>query len=143
MLVEEVLKAKGRDIVTMPRDASVAEAARLLKEKRIGAVVISDDGARVLGILSERDIVHALAEFAAAALEMRVRELMTQDVVTCAPGDKIVGLMARMTERRIRHLPVLKDGVLDGMVSIGDVVKSRIEEVESEASAMRDFITGY
>ena len=142
MLVEEVLKAKGRDIVTMPRDASVAEAARLLKEKRIGAVVISDDGARVLGILSERDIVHALAEFAAAALEMRVRELMTRDVVTCAPGDKIVGLMARMTERRIRHLPVLKDGVLDGMVSIGDVVKSRIDEIEFEASAMRDFITG-
>ncbi len=142
MMVEEVLKAKGRDTVTMPRNASVAEAARLLKEKRIGAVVISDDGARVLGILSERDIVHALAEFAAAALEMRVSELMTQDVVTCAPEDSIVGLMARMTERRIRHLPVLKDGVLDGMVSIGDVVKSRIDEVESEASAMRDFITG-
>ncbi len=143
MLVEEVLKAKGRDIITMPQNASVAEAARLLKEKRIGAVVISDDGARVLGILSERDIVHALAEFAAAALEMRVSELMTQDVVTCAPGDSIVGLMARMSERRIRHLPVVKDGVLDGMVSIGDVVKSRIDEIEFEASAMRDFITGH
>ncbi len=142
MMVEEVLKAKGRDIVTMPRNASVAEAVGLLKEKRIGAVVISDDGARVLGILSERDIVHALAEFAAAALEMRVSELMTQDVVTCGPEDSIVGLMARMTERRIRHLPVLKDGVLDGMVSIGDVVKGRIDEVESEASAMRNFITG-
>ncbi len=142
MMVEEVLKAKGRDIVTMPRNASVAEAARLLKEKRIGAVVISDDGARVLGILSERDIVHALVDFAAAALEMRVSELMTQDVVTCTPEDSIVGLMARMTERRIRHLPVLKDGMLDGMVSIGDVVKSRIDEIEFEASAMRDFITG-
>lgn len=142
MMVEEILKAKGSDIVTMPQNASVAEAARLLKEKRIGAVVISDDGARVLGILSERDIVHALVEFAAAALEMRVSELMTQDVVTCAPEDRIAGLMARMTERRIRHLPVIKDGVLDGMVSIGDVVKSRIEEIESEASAMRDFITG-
>ena len=142
MMVEEVLKAKGRDTVTMPGSASVAEAARLLKEKRIGAVVISDDGARVLGILSERDIVHALADFAAAALEMRVSELMTQDVVTCAPGDSIAGLMTRMTERRIRHLPVVKDGVLDGMVSIGDVVKSRIGEVEYEASAMRDFITG-
>ena len=142
MRVEEVLKAKGRDIVTMPRNASVAEAVGLLKEKRIGAVVISDDGARVLGILSERDIVHALVDFATAALEMRVSELMTQDVVTCGPEDSIVGLMARMTERRIRHLPVLKDGVLDGMVSIGDVVKGRIDEVESEASAMRDFITG-
>ncbi len=142
MMVEEILKAKGRDMVTMPQNASVAEAARLLKEKRIGAVVISDDGARALGILSERDIVHALVEFAAAALEMRVSELMTRDVVTCAPEDRIAGLMARMTERRIRHLPVIKDGVLDGMVSIGDVVKSRIEEVESEASAMRDFITG-
>ena len=143
MMVEEILKAKGSDIVTMPQNASVAEAARLLKEKRIGAVVISDDGARVLGILSERDIVHALVEFAAAALEMRVSELMTKDVVTCAPEDRIAGLMARMSERRIRHLPVIKDGVLDGMVSIGDVVKSRIDEVESEASAMRDFITGY
>jgi CBS domain-containing protein len=142
MMVEEVLKAKGRNIVTMPGNASVAEAVRLLKEKRIGAVVISDDGARVLGILSERDIVHALVDFAAAALEMRVSELMTQDVVTCAPEDSIAELMARMTERRIRHLPVVKDGVLDGMVSIGDVVKSRIDEVESEASAMRDFITG-
>ncbi len=143
MMVEEILRAKGRDIVTMRRDAKVAEAARLLKEKRIGAVVISDDGARVLGILSERDIVHALVDFAAAALEMRVSELMTQEVVTCAPEDNIAGLMARMTERRIRHLPVVKDGVLGGMVSIGDVVKGRIEEVETEASAMRDFITGY
>ena len=142
-MVEEVLKAKGRDIVTMPRNASVAEAARLLKEKRIGAVVVSDDGARALGILSERDIVHALVDFAAATLEMRVSELMTQDVVTCAPEDSVAELMARMTERRIRHLPVVKDGVLDGMVSIGDVVKSRIDEIEFEASAMRDFITGY
>jgi len=143
MMVEQILKAKGRDIVTMPQSASVAEAALLLKQRRIGAVVISDDGARVLGILSERDIVHALVDFAAAALEMPVRELMTQEVVTCTPKDSIAGLMAQMTERRIRHLPVVKDGMLDGMVSIGDVVKSRIEEVESEASAMRNFITGY
>lgn len=143
MKVEVILRTKGRDIVTMPRTASIAEAARLLKHKKIGAVVISDDRKTVLGILSERDIVHALVDNAAAALTMRVSQLMTRDVVTCAPEDSIAELMARMTERRIRHLPVIKDGVLDGMVSIGDVVKSRLEEVESEASAMREFITGH
>ncbi len=141
MKVESILKTKGRDVITVPPEASVAEATRLLKEKRIGAVVVSGDGTTVQGILSERDIVHALVEHGGGALEMRVSDLMTRDVVTCSPEDSIGNLMAQMTERRFRHLPVVEGGSLCGMVSIGDVVKNRLDEVETEASAMREFIT--
>ncbi|MFQ5954853.1 MAG: CBS domain-containing protein [Kiloniellales bacterium] len=143
MKVESVLEAKGRDIITISSDAKVAEAARMLKDKRIGALVVSDDGTTAVGILSERDIVHAMVDHGPAVQDLLVSDLMTQEVITCAPDDAIVDLMTQMTERRIRHLPVVKDGVLCGMVSIGDVVKNRIEEVETEASAMREFITGY
>ncbi len=141
MKVESILKTKGRDVITVPPEASVAEATRLLKEKRIGAVVVRGDGATVQGILSERAIVHALVEHGGGALKMRVSDLMTRDVVTCSPEDSIGNLMAQMTERRFRHLPVVEGGSLCGMVSIGDVVKNRLDEVETEASAMREFIT--
>ncbi len=143
MKVESILEAKGRDILTIPSDTKVAEAARMLKEHRIGALVVSDDGSTAAGILSERDIVHAMVDHGAAVQDLPVSDLMTREVITCAPDDAIVDLMTQMTERRIRHLPVVKDGVLCGMVSIGDVVKNRIAEVETEASAMREFITGY
>ncbi len=143
MKVESILEAKGRDILTIPSDAKVAEAARMLKEHRIGALVVSDDGSTAAGILSERDIVHAMVDHGAAVQDLPVSDLMTREVITCAPDDAIVDLMTQMTERRIRHLPVVEDGVLCGMVSIGDVVKNRIAEVETEASAMREFITGY
>ena len=143
MKVESILEAKGRDIRTIPSDTKVAEAARMLKEHRIGALVVSDDGSTAAGILSERDIVHAMVDHGAAVQDLPVSDLMTREVVTCAPDDAIVDLMTQMTERRIRHLPVVKDGVLCGMVSIGDVVKNRIAEVETEASAMREFITGH
>ncbi len=143
MKVESILEAKGRDILTIPSDAKVAEAARMLKEHRIGALVVSDDGSTAAGILSERDIVHAMVDHGAAVQDLPVSDLMTREVVTCAPDDAIVDLMTQMTERRIRHLPVVEGGVLCGMVSIGDVVKNRIAEVETEASAMREFITGY
>ena len=143
MKVESILEAKGRDILTIPSDTKVAEAARMLKEHRIGALVVSDDGSTAAGILSERDIVHAMVDHGAAVQDLPVSDLMTREVITCAPDDAIVDLMTQMTERRIRHLPVVEDGVLCGMVSIGDVVKNRIAEVETEASAMREFITGY
>ena len=143
MKVESILEAKGRDIRTIPSDTKVAEAARMLKEHRIGALVVSDDGSTAAGILSERDIVHAMVDHGAAVQDLPVSDLMTREVITCAPDDAIVDLMTQMTERRIRHLPVVEDGVLCGMVSIGDVVKNRIAEVETEASAMREFITGY
>ncbi len=143
MKVESILEAKGRDILTIPSDTKVAEAARMLKEHRIGALVVSDDWSTAAGILSERDIVHAMVDHGAAVQDLPVSDLMTREVITCAPDDAIVDLMTQMTERRIRHLPVVEDGVLCGMVSIGDVVKNRIAEVETEASAMREFITGY
>ena len=143
MKVESILEAKGRDLRTIPSDTKVAEAARILKEQRIGALVVSDDGRTAAGILSERDIVHAMVDHGAAVQDLPVSDLMTREVITCAPDDAIVDLMTEMTERRIRHLPVVEGGVLCGMVSIGDVVKNRIAEVETEASAMREFITGY
>jgi CBS domain-containing protein len=143
MKVASILRTKGSDITTAAADTTVADAARLLKEKRIGAVVISNDAKTVLGILSERDIIHALVDRGGAVLERPVSELMTRKVITCSPDDSISDLMAQMTERRVRHLPVIGDGVLCGMVSIGDIVKNRIEEVETEASAMREYITSY
>ena len=143
MKVDTILRNKGGDIFTARPNTSIADAARLLKEKRIGAVVVSEDGAKVLGILSERDIVHALVDHGCDVLDKRVADLMTRDVVTCTPEDSTNSLMSMMTQRRIRHLPVVRDDALCGMVSIGDVVKIRIEEVETEASAMRDFIATY
>ena len=141
MNVETILKAKGRAVVTIVPEASISDAVELLRRKGIGAVVVSDDGARVAGILSERDIVHALAEQGARTLELSVSALMTQHVYSCKPDDTVADLMAEMTTRRIRHLPVVENGRLSGIVSIGDVVKNRLDEVESEASSLRQFIT--
>ncbi len=141
MNVEAILKGKGRAVATVAPEASIADAVALLRKKGIGALVVSRDGSDVAGILSERDIVHALAERGARMLELQVSALMTRHVFTCEPGDKIAELMAQMTERRIRHLPVVEDGKLAGIVSIGDVVKNRVDEVEEEASSLRQFIT--
>ncbi len=113
-----------------------------MKDKRIGALVVSADDTKVLGIISERDIVIGLADHGAGFLEMRVDELMTRDVITCAPTDRTGQLMAKMTDRRIRHLPVIDSGALCGIVSIGDVVKVRLDEIESEANALRDYVSG-
>lgn len=140
MNVETILKGKGRAVVTIAPEASVGTAITLLRQKSIGALVVSRDGTTVLGILSERDIIHALADRGAAATTAVVAELMSRHVTTCAPEDGIAELMAEMTERRIRHLPVIEAGRLAGIVSIGDVVKSRLDEVESEASDLRQFI---
>ncbi len=117
-----------------------AAAVRELKTHGIGALLVSEDGRQVAGILSERDIVHALAEQGAALLALPVERLMTRKVVTCVPEDTVSELMARMTQHRFRHLPVVKDGTLIGIVSIGDLVKNRIEEVEFEANSLRSFI---
>ena len=141
MNVEVILKAKGRSVVTVAPDATVAEAVGLLRARGIGALVVSPDGAAMAGILSERDIVHALAERGVTLLELPVAALMTRHVFTCKPGDSIAELMAEMTQHRIRHLPVVENGRLVGIVSIGDVVKNRLDEVEDEASSLRQFIT--
>ena len=140
MNVEAILRAKGSNVATIRPDATVGAAVRELKTHGIGALLVSEDGRRVAGILSERDIVHALAEQGAALLAMPVDQLMTRKVVTCVPEDTVSDLMARMTQHRFRHLPVVKDGILIGIVSIGDLVKNRIEEVEFEADSLRSFI---
>jgi CBS domain-containing protein len=142
MNVETILRAKGRQVATIAPDASVEEALTQLAKRAIGALVVSDDGASVDGILSERDIVRSLAEHGTALLRMRVEELMTTRVFTCTPKDTIDELMGLMTERRIRHLPVTENNRLVGIVSIGDIVKNRLEEVEYEATSMRSFISG-
>ncbi|HEV2264657.1 MAG TPA: CBS domain-containing protein [Stellaceae bacterium] len=142
MNVNDILKAKGREVATVAPDATVADAVRLLHGRGIGALVVSADTNRLDGILSERDIVHALAERGVTVLDMRVAELMTRRVVTCAPNDTIAELMGEMTRRRIRHLPVVDRGRLAGLVSIGDVVKNRLEEMESETTSLRQFIAG-
>jgi CBS domain-containing protein len=140
MNVETIIKSKGRAVATIAPSATVARAVAVLREKRIGALVVSGDGDAVEGILSERDVVHALAEHGPSALNFPVSALMTRRVFTCRREDGISDLMALMTDRRIRHVPVVEDGRLCGIVSIGDVVKCRIDEVEYEASSLREFI---
>ena len=142
MYVSTILKNKGSGVVTASGDVKVSEIVQILKDKRIGAVVISDDGATVAGILSERDIVRALAEQGAKILDGRAEALMTRDVVKCASNRTIADVMSTMTEGRFRHLPIVDDGTLVGIVTIGDVVKLRLQEVEAESEAMRELITG-
>jgi CBS domain-containing protein len=141
MNVETILKGKGRSVVTIAPNATITEAVDLLRRKGIGAVLVTAGDGAIAGILSERDVVHALADRGAALLDLPVSALMTRHVFTCKPQDSVADLMAQMTERRIRHLPVVEDGRLAGIVSIGDVVKNRLDEVEEEATTLRQFIT--
>jgi CBS domain-containing protein len=142
MNVETILRNKGNWVATIRPDATVAAAVDLLNRERIGALVVSEDGERVDGILSERDIVIALAEHGEDLLSRPVDQIMTRTVITCDPTDSVGNLMAEMTNRRIRHFPVVADGRLIGIVSIGDLVKSRLDEVEFEANSLRSFIAG-
>lgn len=141
MTVARILAEKGRSVVTVEPQRTLDEAIHLLAEKRIGAVVVSDAEGAVLGILSERDIMRALARQGAGALDALVSEHMTATVVTCARDASVEDVMHLMTEGRFRHVPVLEDGRLAGLISIGDVVKRRIAAVEAEHQAMRDYIT--
>jgi CBS domain-containing protein len=142
MNVETILRNKGGAVATIAPHATIRDAAALLRRERIGALVVSNGGNKVEGILSERDIVHGLADRGAALLDMAVEALMTRRVFTCTPRDSVGDLMAMMTERRIRHIPVLTDGMLVGIISIGDVVKHRLDEMEYETSSLRSFIAG-
>jgi len=139
MTVAAILSKKGRDVVTVPVDLSIAEVVQILATRRIGAVVVTDSAQRILGIVSERDVVRALAR-GADALAGSVSSIMTAKVVTCTDGHTINDVMTRMTEGRFRHLPVVEGDRLAGIVSIGDVVKARIEQVEREADEMRAYI---
>jgi CBS domain-containing protein len=142
MNVETILRNKGNWVATIRPDASLAEAVDILNKERIGAIVVSEDGRGVDGILSERDIVIALGQHGEDLLARPVGEIMTRNIVTCDPSDTVGELMAEMTSRRIRHFPVVADGRLHGIVSIGDLVKSRLDEVEFEANSLRSFIVG-
>ena len=143
MLVRQILSSKpSLPIVTVQADAKVSEAARLLAEKRIGAVIVSADGASVDGILSERDIVRELGKRGGGCLDDAVSSLMTNAVIACHPGDSVLSVLEKMTDGRFRHMPVIEDGAMIGVVSIGDAVKARIDEVESENSALTDMIAG-
>lgn len=141
MYVSTILEQKGRAVVTVRQDATIMEVARKLADKRIGAVVVLGAERNVVGIASERDIVGILGLDGFEALSRPVEEIMTHDVMTCRESDTIDWLAGMMTEHRIRHLPVVENGRLIGIVSIGDVVKHHIAEVQMEAMAMRDYIT--
>jgi CBS domain-containing protein len=142
MNVKAILAAKkmGGDIISIEPTADLATAAKLLSKHRIGSVVILGAGERLVGILSERDIVRALSEQGAGALALPVGQVMTRDVATCGEDDTVASIMERMTAGRFRHMPVVANGRLVGLISIGDVVKQRVEEVEGESEAMRDYI---
>lgn len=141
MLIEQILKTKGGEVLTIDASSTLTDAARLLDEARIGAVVaMNGDG--LAGVLSERDILRQVARHGAAALQMSVEESMTRGVITANPGESIDSCLGRMTDRRVRHLPILRDGRLAGIVSIGDLVKWKIEETRAEADAMVDYIKG-
>jgi CBS domain-containing protein len=140
MTVSILLAAKGREVTSIEPGATMKSAVALLAEKRIGAVLVLGADHRIVGILSERDIVRAIAERGAAALEEPVSQSMTRKVSTCTENETIASLMERMTEGKFRHLPVVDQGRLVGIVSIGDVVKHRLHEMERDSAAMRDYI---
>jgi CBS domain-containing protein len=142
MNVETILRNKGNRVTTISSEATIADAVESLRRQGIGALIVSDDGEGVDGILSERDIVAALANDGALLLSRPVAEVMTRGVMVCDPQDTVAELMSEMTNRRMRHFPVVADGKLCGIVSIGDLVKSRLDEIEFEASSMRSFIAG-
>jgi len=140
--VQSILGVKGSDVVTVREDISLADAAMTLRDKHVGALVVSNDGQHIDGIISERDVVRALANHGASVLGRPVSSAMSKDVITCRADDAVESLMVSMTERRIRHIPVVDDGgVLGGVISIGDVVKARLGQLETENQQLYDYIT--
>jgi len=139
MQVKDVLAHKGDAVATITPGSPVAEVIASLAQHHVGALVVSSDGRRIEGIVSERDVVRALHTHGADLLTMPVRDVMTSNVLTCGPGDEIRSLARTMTDRRFRHMPVEIDGVLSGIVTIGDVVKGRLDELETE----HDQLVGY
>lgn len=144
MLVRQILGVKGgADVVTIGADASITEAVRLLSEKRIGAVLVTDDGGVPVGILSERDIVRELGRRDESCLKDKVGDMMTRNLVSCLPDDTADVVLAKMTEGRFRHMPVMQGGELAGLISIGDVVKARLSELSMEKDALEGMIKGF
>lgn len=143
MTVQRILDSqKGAEPAHISPDAEIADVLNVLAEKEVGALIVSSDGVKVEGIISERDIVRSLPSVGPDLLRHRVRDLMTKDVVTCVPEDRAAGIMAVMVSRHLRHIPVLKDGRFVRMLSIRDLLQLRLDEVRSEADAMRSYIAG-
>ncbi|PZP12296.1 MAG: hypothetical protein DI607_09785 [Sphingomonas hengshuiensis] len=139
MTIAAILSGKGHEVIAIAPEQSVMDAVALLGQRRIGAVPVVKDGA-VVGIFSERDVIHALNNGGVAALEGPVAQAMTAPAITVGPSDSVLGALSLMTRRRIRHLPVVADDRLVGFVSIGDLVKHRMDRIEADAAAMRDYI---
>ena len=140
MFVSDILSQKGGFVFTVTAGTSIAQVAQQLSVRRIGSVLVLDQEGAIAGIVSERDLVRALATHGNKALELEARQVMTRDVVTCDPDDSIEHVMQLMTRGRFRHLPVVRHGELLGLVSIGDVVKARLEEAQHETEALRAYI---
>jgi len=141
MHVKEILAHKGPAVVTIGPGAAVADVVASLAQHRIGALVVTSDGRTIEGIVSERDVVKALNTFGTELLHMAVREIMTADVHTCVPTDEVRSLARTMTDKRFRHMPVVVDGALSGIVTIGDIVKGRVDELETEHEQLMDYIS--
>jgi CBS domain-containing protein len=143
MSIQSILDHKGSKVITIAPDTRVGAAAHRLRLEHIGAIVITGEGLRIEGILSERDIVEGLTEHGAAVIDLPVSALMSRNVRTCKPDAEIRDVMRLMTQHRIRHVPVVENGVLRGIVSIGDVVKSRLEDMELETNVLRDYAVAH
>jgi CBS domain-containing protein len=139
MTVRAILQSKGHQVVSITPDAKLSDAVKLLAEQRIGALLVIENQ-RIEGIVSERDVVRVLGERGAGALDEAVREVMTRKVVSCRESDTVAAIMERMTLGKFRHLPVIEDDKIVGLISIGDVVKWRVREYENEQEALRDYI---
>lgn len=139
MTIAAILGNKGREVISVTADHSVGDAVAVLATRRVGAVPVMDD-AQVIGIFSERDVIHAIAEHGADAMARKVGDTMTAPAITVGPSDAVMAALSLMSRRRIRHLPVVEDGRLIGFVSIGDLVKYRIDRIEADAEAMRSYI---
>lgn len=142
MKINDVIKSKGTAVITARSDSSVAELVALLSEHRIGAVVVTDDGQSVTGIAGERDVVQALARYGASALDRSIGEIMGTEIHTCKPDDEIEAVAGSMTQHRARHLPVLESGRFVAIVSIGDIVKSRIDQLQAEREHLVNYLHG-
>ncbi len=143
MKIESILATKGREVRTVATGVKVGEAMRIMSHGRMSALVVSDDGAAIDGIVSDRGLMNALVEHGTDVLERPLGDVMTREVFTCSRGDSVGAIMAAMTDRRIRHIPVVEeDGRLCGIVSIGDVVKHHLDEIQHEALELREYISG-
>ncbi len=144
MLISQILQNKAvKGVLTVPPGTKVAEAANILSSKGIGGVVVSEDGVHPAGIITERDIVRELGKRGTGCLTDDVDAIMTKKLVTCAPGDRAIAVLQRMTDGRFRHMPVMEGDKMVGLVSIGDVVKARLEELSNQADALKNMIMGY